>query len=573
MNARRINVGIALLFIGAVAVCWIIPWRLATGPGGSLYTFGYVPEEYNYAQRMQPLVDGATATNPFNGICDPKAHSQFFLEDACRAVMTAFGLDVVSVVWVWRLLMPLTLAVLLVLLSHACLPRRRHPWGWELRLAAGAAALPLLYCLYEVFTQEQLALYGYLNRIPTNIEYPLSVFLAWAFVRFVAAPRVRWGLLVMLGAVTLVYLRFYAAIPWALALGSGLVFMLATGRLRPAVWLPMLGLLIAGLTPWALVMLWNRDSPGNVEQFGRYFHAWPYAVHSAWPAHFAVLALCAPAAYALNGRWRPVVVSVAFAMATLPFVCGLMTPIRSETLLGDRYGSYYLIALLALALLVIGEFSQSWRGRGGLQRARQVSAGLLLTGAAACGGLAWANVAYDFYKFHDGLYGAIVEDQRYLDGYTWVRGNTPPDALFIVDDGFDWSRAPRDPVGLHRHIQHFHRRDDLFQIVGRRRRVFAELMGVETALRNDELLDLSVIQRGTFGFPVTREAYVRAFKRFAPAYIFWRKYPPVVIRNCPPAPIPRGWATLWLDIRRVVYDDDACQIWEIDVSRLKDLRE
>ena len=62
---------IAVASVATLAACWVIPWRLCLGPHGSFYTFGYVGDEYVYAQRIQSLITGASPLNPINGICDP----------------------------------------------------------------------------------------------------------------------------------------------------------------------------------------------------------------------------------------------------------------------------------------------------------------------------------------------------------------------------------------------------------------------------------------------------------------------------------------------------------------------
>src|SRR5262249_21227026 len=120
---RTIRILCVVALASAIASCWIVPWRLAFGPGGSYYTFGYLNDEYNYAQRIQPLLDGATATNPINGVCDSRIHSQFFLEDACRLFITLTGVNVVSFMWAWRLLSPLIIITFAFLLARECMPR------------------------------------------------------------------------------------------------------------------------------------------------------------------------------------------------------------------------------------------------------------------------------------------------------------------------------------------------------------------------------------------------------------------------------------------------------------------
>lgn len=553
-----------LLGAAAVAACWIVPWRLVSHPCGSYYTFGCVTEEYVYVQLFQPFISGTNALNPINGVADGRAISQAYLENALRTFLSLTGLDAVDFVWAWRCLMPVACAALAVCLSRACLPRRGRPWGWELCLAAAAALVPIYYQAYAVLLGQPYC-FSYLNRIPTNIEYPLSLALMAAFLQLARTGRLRWGLLLSLAALALLYFRFYAAIPWGMALACGLVWMVAAGQLAPRVWLTLAALLAAGLIPWAAILRWNCGVQGHVEMMGRYFQPQPYRVHSHWPLHLALAALCWAAGWRLDKRLRPVVWGGAAGLAALPFVCALPASIRSETLLFDRYSCFYLTLVAAAALLLLGQRSLTWRGRAGRGSARRAAAALLAAGTLATVFLARSNATADFVAYMPGQYASIAADARYWPAYRWVREHTPSDALFIVDDGFDWARlvSERDPTAL---LSRFRCHNDLFSLLARRRRVHTELL-FGAVMRDEDYDALCALQRGSLGCPVAREDYLAALRRCRPTHLLWRKHPPLVAQAPPPA-IPRGPAVLLQPAAKVVYDDEACVIWELDWFRL-----
>jgi hypothetical protein len=137
---------VALCFAFTLAACWVLPWRLGLGPEGSYYTFGYTADEYTYAYRLQPLIAGATATNPINGIGDPQATSQQYLDDLCRWFLTLTGLPTIGFIWVWRVLFPVCLAGMLLLLARICIARPLRAWSVPLGWAAAAANKKALIC-------------------------------------------------------------------------------------------------------------------------------------------------------------------------------------------------------------------------------------------------------------------------------------------------------------------------------------------------------------------------------------------------------------------------------------------
>jgi hypothetical protein len=563
MGGRTIRILCVVALACAIASCWIVPWRLAFGPGGSYYTFGYLNDEYNYAQRIQPLLDGATATNPINGVCDPCVHSQFFLEDACRLFLSLTGIGVVSFMWAWRLLSPLIIVAFTFLLARECLPRSRPPWGPALRLAAGIAALPLLYCLYYVLMEPKSPPFAWLNRIPTNVEYLLSAFLIWSYVAFLRRLTRGYGLLLAIGAVALVYLRLYTAIPWALAILASVLYLAVTRRISLRLLFSLFAAVALGLTPWLLIALSNRHNPVWAAMMTRYFIPRPYEVHAKWATYVAVACVLAISARFVT-RARVFLLSSAFAMFALPSVCAIPRRIRNETLLSDRYGCFYLFSILAAGMLLLGEYSRSWRGQTGLRRGTFSAVALLGVAFLGCAAVSTINWRYDFVSYQPGQLASVIEDQACLHAYDWVREHTPPSALFLVDDGFDWAQAPADAGELREFCWLFQCNNDLFQFNARRRRVYTELL-YGNALSDSDLKALQTLQRGTFGFNLPRETYMDALKRFLPEYVFWRKHLPVIVHGAPPA-VPRGFGKILRPFAEVVYEDDACEIWKLDYS-------
>ncbi|MGD0091846.1 MAG: hypothetical protein ABSE73_18180, partial [Planctomycetota bacterium] len=508
-----------------MSACWIIAWRLAFGPHGSFFTFGFVGDEYLYAQRVQALLPGATATNPINGVCDPAIVSEYYLEDGCRCIVSATGLNAITFVWVWRIAFPLLLAATLVWLARECLQRRRM-WGAPLRWAAAAAAFSFLYCGYDLVTRYP-PLQGWLHRFPTNIEYPLSVLTALLYIRFLNLPSAGRGAALALAGAAVIYLRPYLAIPWGLALGSGLAWLSIRRALPLRVTLAIVATLLAALAPWLAVRQWNAGNEVHRQMLQRYFLSTPYQVHPYWPLYLGAALVLALSAPAVERRFRPFVLSGAFALLLLPFLCGAFSFGR-ELVEYERCGAFYFVALFAAGMLALRQRTLSWHGRSGLAAAQGWAAALASAALLASGGVAYANARYDLLAYPFSQYPSIVADLPSVPAYDWIREHTPADALFLVDDGYDWSRNARYNRQNRPLVRAFApdgayllSREDLFQLVARRRRVYSERL-YGTALPNADLEQLAYLQRGTFGLPVAPDEFHAALKHFRPTHILWR---------------------------------------------------
>ncbi|HEY3320127.1 MAG TPA: hypothetical protein VGP72_06665 [Planctomycetota bacterium] len=563
-HQRTLYALIFVAFIFAIAACWLIPWRLSHGPGGSYYRFGYLNDEYSYAQRIQPLLPGATSTNPVNGVCDPNIWSPFFLEDSFRALLTVTHLDVIAFAWIWRLLTPILLGIFFFLIARAAIARRQRPWSLALSAACAAAALPLLYCAYTQ-TNGAVPLYLFINRMPTNVEYFVSALLAWLYVRFVRRPDVLGASALALAFVALVYLRIYVAVPWALALMLGVGWMIVNRRVTARAWLSATCVAGVALLPWILINHHNGSIPAFRELLARYYPDIPYYPHPQWIVHVSAAALM----MLLGGfapRGRVVIFSMALALGIFPFVCGLLKPIQQELLLSDRYGCFYLVGLLTAAMLWLGARAENWSGHDGSRRALLPSTALLAISLLASANVWRESSTYDFESLPSGCTASIAADVDYLPAYDWVRQKTPAGALFLVDDGYDWRNFPDDDAAAADVLHRLECTNDLFQIVARRKRVYTEIIR-GLAMSEADLWTLIRVQRGTLGLKGNKDDYVRALKKILPDYIFWRKRAPVVLPG-PAAPIPRGYSTFLTPLSRTVYKDEFCEIWEMHYSGL-----
>jgi hypothetical protein len=555
---RLILAGVLILLVG---VCWIVPARLSRG-GGSRYTFAYIGDEHIYAQRILPIAS-TTDTNPTNGVCDPKAISPYFLEDACRGFLRLTGMDVIDFVWAWRVAMPIALMLAFLLLAQSCLPRRRRPFAAELRLAAAAAGFALLFFVYDLTTTYPPC-HGYLDRFPSNIEYPLSVFFAALCVRFLDVPNAVRGIALALTGAGLIYLRPYAALPWGLAAGIMVVHALWTRSLSWRVLAVMIVAFAMAVGPWVFVNWNNSHSGGFADLTVRYFELpgpglkRPYQVHPQWPLYLSLAGVLLAAMP--FSRLKIFTFSCASVLAALPFISGLFS-ISAQLVGYDRYGVFYLIALLTAAMLVVGRRSVLWRGKQSQAQFARWALGAIALAFAGGGVLAYKNITLNFAAYPGGTFPSVVADQCFLPAYRWVRQNTPPAALFIVDDGYDWSQAPQDLPGFRALMTSFVSRDDLFQIVARRRVVYTDRLYFNI-LSTDDVERLALLHRGTFGLRVPKNEYLDALKRYHPQYIFWRKTPAYGVSDAV-APIPRGYGKVLEQYREIVFYDEFCEIWKL----------
>ena len=564
------QIAIAAALIAGLLACWIIPLRLRLE--GSWHTFGFVGDEYLYAQRLQPLIPGTTATNPVNGICDERVISAFYLEDAIRAALGFAKIHIIDAIWMQRFVFPVLMAALLLGLARECLPRTGRTWSKGLRWSAAVLALPLLYCTYDAVTRFP-PLQGFLHRFPTNFEFPLSIMLAWSFIRFLKSPGIGRGALLACCSVVAVYIRPFLVVPWSMTIIPAVLYMLfsnvpalrlstleGTAKAGLKVCLIMAAILAAGLLPLILIARWNSQFAAQQELYLRWFNLpHTYQIHGKWWFYLLWSFAFWKVSRYVAEELRVFLAGASMAMALLPFVCGAFV-FANEILYFDRFGSFYLIVGICALLMLAGEWSRSLRGRAGEVKARRATWGATGACVLLAGVLGTRNYVYDFARYPAGPLPSIAADLQYLDAYRWAAEKTPADALFIVDDGYDWSKAPKDKATFDALLRKFTVKEDLFQLVSRRRRVFIErLFGA--AMTTEELFALTMLQRGTLGLEVGDEVYARALARYKPNYILWRKTAPIPISEMV-APVPRGRGARLPG--KKVYSDSVCEIWTIE---------
>lgn len=535
---------IALSLAAALAACWIIPYRLRHDPGHSEYTFGYIGDEYVYADRISPLLPDCSGANPTNAFGDRDVVSQLYLERILRGTITLTGIDVIDVAWVWRWLFCPVLLLMLWPLCRACIGRRLRPWSGDLIGSAWVAAFPLLYCLYDLVTKFP-PFQGMLNRFVSNTEYLLSLGLAWAYIRFVRAPDSARGIVLAAVSAATLYLRPYGTLPWGLTVVIGVLYMLAARRLPLRTALVTFCALLVFLAPWMAINQWNKGTLGYQDFMSRYSRLTGYQVHERWRVFLSAGVFLAAAGWYAR-RLRLLLWPAALTLLVVPFVTALVPVVAKEITFFDRYGLFYLPLILLALVAVLGEHSLGWHGRRGLSLARRWSSGLCCLSLAASSVLAWRNLHYDFHQYPKGPLPFIAADQASLPAYRWIRDYTPPDALFLVDDGVDYSVDMRT-INMSSHA-------DLFQMVARRQRVYNWVL-FTNFLREGTLTSLYTLHVDTFGARENLTLYPEALRVFAPRYVLWRRK----------FPFPRGPGTVLLKFRSsVVYSDAACEIWKLD---------
>ncbi|HEY3319758.1 MAG TPA: hypothetical protein VGP72_04705 [Planctomycetota bacterium] len=502
---------------------------------------------------MQPLHAGANAGNILNGVTDANAFSPLFLERIIRGVVTFLDVEILTFFWAWRIALPIVVAILFMILARLCLKRQMRLWSAPLCMAGAAAAFALLH-LGEDISMGGFPLRYTTARIPTSIEIPFCLAMAWLFVRFLSVPALSRGVPLAVATIALLYLRPYIAVPWGVMFAACLLLMAAQRQLawRPA--LALLGLMAVAVLPLLALNGYNSSSVAYAEMMQRTFYLpYPYSIHHHW-LRFLLIAL----ALVLLGqhageRFRPFFVSAAIALTILPLICGLFL-FAAEMLGSDRFAGFYLTILLTALLLVFRQYAESWRGCSGLRRARWYSAGFCALGLSAAAQVGQNSLEHE-YNFRHSPYAYTLGDLRFVPAYQWIRQNTPPESFFLVDDGIDWAQMPLDHKFLHEFYRRIIWNEDLFQIVARRRKFWSDKQQFDL-ISDQELLEVYLLQQGTFGLAVRPEQYRRLFAELKPTHILWRKGTPGT------PPIPRGGA-LVLNCTEI-YSDAESAVWRID---------
>ncbi|HEY3320063.1 MAG TPA: hypothetical protein VGP72_06335 [Planctomycetota bacterium] len=570
----RALLGIAVC-LAALAAALVVPVRLARWPVTPYYAVGYLSDEYNYVERLNELPAGAHSGNPYNRFGDPNVISPFLLDTCCRAFISLTGLDIFAFFWIWRFLFPLALLAMLTWLARETL-RERSP---ALRRAAAGAALALLYLLSHVLVDCQakyhvdgyMPIFFFLNRIPTNIEFLLALLLLTLYVRFLDRPVLAAGVWLALAGALTVYLRPYAALPWGMTIGLGVLFLLVRHKVTVRFCLLLSVLFAVALLPLVALSACNRASPAYREQLQRLFRTpFPYSVHERWWLFLLIAGIVAAAAWLMTARGRIVALSGAATLAALPFICGLIQPAARELLMGDRFGCFHTVLLIGAGMLVVNN-------RYGIETSalRERRWSIRIASLGLCAALAVGLVSWRFrIGGENGLYhpNFVTRDAHCFDAYRWVAQNTPRDALVLVDEGYNWSTRVSGPGQAQARSASFaFYHHDLFSALAHRQRVFCFNLYVQT-LTDAQIAQLSALQGGTFGSRLNPLRYVTLLQNYRPDYVLWHRVPPVFEADGL-VPVPRSEnGRLLQSCSTVVYKDQYTEVWALDYGRIDNLK-
>jgi hypothetical protein len=434
-------------------------------------------------------------------------------------------------------------------LAKACVPSRKDGSSAILALALAAAAFPMLYVVYDLLSVASPFQF-FINRFPTNIEYPLSILTAFAYVRFLILRNFKFTLLLVLLGICMIYLRPYAAMPWGITLAAGFLWPAIQGQIRwRKAWLAA-GTVAVALIPLILVSRYNRQSIAYNETLARYLKPEYYAIHPRAILYISIGCVLVAGSFLLRRRFRLIGATFALPLFVLPFVCG-HTEFCTELSL-DRFAVFYLPALLCVAMLAGIRFATQPRFRLQLRTGieRICGGGLLMILA-----LTARNSLYNFESF--GPYLTIRQELPCVTGYHWLRDHTEPDALILADDGFDWSILINEKQVAIVWEKAYPGHEDLFSLACRRKRLYSSRL-YGNILTNADEIKLRAIYLGTFGVPIAKDIYGAAIKQYTPDYVFWRK----------DAKVGRGYGAILRAACEPVYSDESCEIWKLDRSKL-----
>ena len=530
---------------------WVMPLRLLSAPNG-YYVPGYLGDEHSYLQRMQPLLPGTTRASPLNGLGDQRIVSMIFQDDILRASISASGMHVITFFWIWRFAFIFIVLLAMALLARVCFERRRlgtrPPW-----LALALLGTAILYGLYN-FLLPNHPPHLFLNRVPTNMEFVTSTLLLCAAILFFRKPSLRNALL-MAGAVTLnLYLRPYVLPAWVAPIACLCLYVVYRDRRA----LRSIALFIAACAlaslPWLLVSQANAAIPAHVEWSARYFRRDEYGLHPRWPWHLAAGALLMSAsAFLLCGQRRILALVLGSGFLILPFVTGYPGLANQLNVREDRFGCYFLPVIAAIVFMTLSSTAERWRGKLAIVSAAKMSYTALACTVIVALYYGVAHATFDVRSYPLGNYQGIAEDAELLPAYTWIRQHTPADALFIVDDAFDWEAIQRNPSLYDQYRLAKYTSGEYFCVMAERRCTFAELLW-SFPYSNREVDELYLLQQGTFGKECSPQTYGRIFKQVKPTHILWRKK----------SGVGRGMGERLRALATTVYTDPVCEIWAFE---------
>jgi len=543
--------GIALAIF--LAAHWIMPVRLLSQPQG-YFAPGYLADEHSYLQRMQPLIPGCTRSCPINGMSDPRITSLIFQDDILRAIISASGIHVITFFWIWRFAFIFVILAAMGLLAKVCFERTRA-WARPSGLLLALLGTALLFGLYNIVLPghpPQL----FLNRVPTNMEFLTSTLLLCACIIFFRTPSNRAALMLAAAVALNLYLRPYVLPAWGVPVAALCAYVCYRDRLAFKA-VAVFGIACAlAMLPWLLVSALNADVPANKEWAARYFKKPEYALHPRWAFQLgAGVLLCAASAVFLNGARRTLAFILASGFFALPFMTGYPGLANQLNVGEDRFGCYFLPVIVAVVFMSLSSAAERWRGKKTPEAAFRMSLAALGVCLLITLQYAWIHWHYDVKSYPLGNYEGIAEDAELLPAYNWVREHAPKDALFIVDDAFNWDAIRREPLLYDRFRLAKYTSCEYFCVIAERRCTFSELMWF-FPFTDAEVDEFYLLQRGTFGMECLLPTYGMVLKKIKPTHILWRKK----------SGVGRGMGEKLRTFATTIYSDPVCEIWKLDLA-------
>jgi hypothetical protein len=540
---------LAVAITASLASMWILPCRMIFGEYGTAYTFARLYDEVTYANEIQPLNPGTTATNPLNRFGDEQLISQHFMEDIIRQCLTVMGGNAIDFFWFWRFMFPLFLLLACAFLAYEALGLEKRAWRGLIVLSAGVFGAAMMACepllFWHAFPPE-----GWIERTPTNIEFLIAILFAALYLRALRAPTTWNWIRVACLLSLLVYVRLFCAFPWGVAAGCGALLLLIRRQMTVSTAMVTVAALGLCLTPWLVVHWQNSHLNVQAQLVRRVFQNTSFAVHYRWWLLWLFAALCGVGAWITTSRDRLFAGTTGLTLLVLPFT-SIVVPFGIQLQCLDRFSTFYWPLTVTIALLLSAQWVRHWKGWRGWHSRRRCMTCCSAAAIVLSAVMAIRATTYDLLTTPWPVYRQLVKEGACLSTYNWIANNTSPKALFLVDDGQYWSEEKVDlrpnplidwAIGEH----------DLFSLIAHRQRVFNTRLLIYR-ITDEEFMSLGYLHCGTFGLPLMDNAYSTLLKRYRPDYVFWHKNNPIFRK---PSPI-------LLAMSEIVHSDENCEVWKL----------
>jgi hypothetical protein len=273
------------------------------------------------------------------------------------------------------------------------------------------------------------------------------------------------------------------------------------------------------LIPWVWVVHHNSVLEVTRQLNARYLFApYPQPLPAGWKAHLSFAAALLLAGWRAAPWWRPLALGGAITMVILPLEVHWL-PMQLELMHYERFNAFYAVVAFAVLTLWLGRFAQTSLGYAA------ILVGMLGVSATLTTRLALANTTYNLQAYPRGPFGNASQDISLLPAYRWIRKNTPPDALFVVD------------------VKRY-----LFALGTRRRQVLHERL-YGNALSDADVEGLRQLSDGIihgWGGPSVVQPLI---DRYHPDYVLW---------TSGTAKSSASWLS-----HAVVYQDQECEVWKL----------